>query len=137
MALQDIIDTAVNVEVNRSKLVAQNVSRSGRISTVSRNWANPFRFVVTPKPIWTAQEYRSVFETLLDNDRYQAHGMLLNNISSSTFLANKGNSWMIPYQGGADISANNNNIDSYAATSATSGTKIVLSNANSNFRLLS
>jgi len=61
MTMQQIIDSAVNVEINRSKLVAQTVSRSGRISAVSRNWANPFRFTVTPKPVWTAAEYRSVF----------------------------------------------------------------------------
>ena len=131
MALQDIIDTAVNVEVNRSKLVAQNVSRNGRISVASRNWANPFRFVVTPKPVWTAAEYRAAFETLLDRDRYESHGILLNNINSTTFLADLGNSWMVNYQGGGDVSANNNNLDSYAATSATSGTKIVLTNTNS------
>lgn len=131
MALQDIIDTAVNVEVNRSKLVAQNVSRSGRISVASRNWANPFRFVVTPKPIWTASEYREVFEPLLNGDKYTTQSILLNNINNSTFLANLGNSWMINYQGNADVSLNNNNIDSYEATSATSGTRIVLSNINS------
>jgi hypothetical protein len=132
MALQDIIDSAVNIEVNRSKLVAQTISRSGRISTASRNWANPFRFTVTPKPIWTASEYRAVFETLLDRDRYEPHGILLNNINSTTFLANLGNSWMINYQGGGDVaSGGNNNLDSYGATSATSGTKIVLTNTNS------
>jgi hypothetical protein len=57
--------------------------------------------------------------------------MFLNNISQSTFLATEGNSWMIPYQGGADVSVNNNNIDSYSATSDTSGTKLVLTNINS------
>lgn len=130
MALQDIIDTAVNVEVNRSKLVAQTISRSGRISTASRNWANPFRFVVTPKPVWSASEYRSVFAALLDNDRYLPHSMLLNNINNSTFLADLGNSWMINYQGGADVTLNNNNIDSYEATTDSAGTRIVLTNIN-------
>jgi len=127
MSLQQIIDTAVNVEVNRSKLVAQTLSRSGRISTVSRNWANPFRFVVTPKPIWTAAEYRAVFEPLFDRDRYAAHGFYLNNINESTGLADLGNAWMIPYQGGGDVDSNNNNLDGYVATSDTSGTRIVLS----------
>jgi hypothetical protein len=130
MSLQQIIDTAVNVEVNRSKLVAQTISRSGRISVASRNWANPFRFTVTPKPVWTASEYRAVFEPLLDRDRYEPHGILLNNINSTTLLADLGNSWMVNYQGGADVSANNNNLDSYVATSATSGAKIVLSYVN-------
>jgi len=130
MTMQQIIDSAVNVEINRSKLVAQTVSRSGRISAVSRNWANPFRFTVTPKPVWTAAEYRSVFADLLDNDRYAPHGFYLNNISATTGLANQGNSWMVPYQGGADASANNN-IDSYYASSDTSGGKIVMTNYNS------
>jgi len=130
MAMQDIIDTAVNVEVNRSKLVAQTVSRSGRISVASRNWANPFRFVVTPKPIWTYSEYRSILEPLFTNDRYLPHGFYLNRISGTTGLADLDNSWMIPYQGNADALANNN-IDSYQATSATSGAMICLTNVNS------
>jgi len=131
MSLQQIIDTAVNVEVNRSKLVAQTISRSGRISTVSRNWANPFRFTVTPKPVWTAAEYRAVFEPLLTNDRYLPHGFYLNNVDPTTFLADEGNQWMIPYQGGADVNAQNNILDSYAATTETSGAMICLTNTNS------
>ena len=131
MSLQQIINTAVNVEVNRSKLVAQTLSRSGRISTVSRNWANPFRFTVTPKPVWTASEYRSVFADLLDNDKYLPHGFYLNNVDATTRLADLGNSWMVNYQGGADVSTQNNTIDSYAATSQTSGAMICLTNANS------
>lgn len=103
MSLQYIVDTAVNVEVNRSKLVAQTISRSGRISVASRNWANPFRFVVTPKPVWTAQEYRSVFSDLLENDKYLPHGFRLNNLDPTTFLADLGNSWMINYQGDCDV----------------------------------
>jgi len=129
MALQDIINSAVNVEVNRSKLVAQTVSRSGRISVASRNWANPFRFVVTPKPVWTAAEYRAIFEPLFDRDRYEVHGMQLNTTNSSG-VTTLGNSWMIPYQGGADAGGNNV-IDSYEANSDTAGTRIILTNVNS------
>jgi hypothetical protein len=132
MSLQQIIDTAVNVEVNRSKLVAQTISRSGRISTASRNWANPFRFTVTPKPVWAASEYRSVFAELLDNDRYTPFGFRLNNIDPTTFRADLGNSWMINYQGGGDVaSGGNNTMDSYQASSQTSGAMICLTNVNS------
>jgi hypothetical protein len=132
MSLQQIIDSAVNIEVNRSKLVAQTISRSGRLSTVSRNWTNPFRFVVTPKPVWTAAEYRSVFADLLDNDRYAPHGFRLNDVDPTTFRADLGNSWMVNYQGGGDAALGGNNVlDSYAATSATSGAMICLSNINS------
>jgi hypothetical protein len=123
MALQDIIDTAVNVEVNRSKLVAQTVSRSGKISTASRSWVNPFRFIVTPKPVWTAAEYRAVFEPLFTNDKFQAHGMLLNNINFNTGRTTLGNSWMVPYQGYAD--AGDGYLEGYI-TNASTGTKIVL-----------
>jgi len=69
--IQDVIDTAVNIEFNRSKLVAQTVSRSGRISTASRNWANPYRFTVTPKPVWLYAEARAMIETIYRNDRYE------------------------------------------------------------------
>lgn len=131
MSLQQIIDTATNIEVNRSKLVAQTVSRNGRISTASRNWATPFRFVVTPKPIWSAAEYRAVFADLLDNDRYLPHGFYLNNIDGTTFLANRGNSWMVNYQGNADVSSNNNVLDSYNVGTQTSGAQLTLTNVNS------
>ena len=115
MSLQQIIDTAVNIEINRSKLVAQTVSRSGRISTASRNWANPFRFVVTPKPVWTASEYRSVFAELLDNDKYLPYGFYLNNVDATTRLAILGNSWMVNYQGGGDL------VGAYSKTWASGG----------------
>lgn len=131
MSLQQIIDSAVNIEINRSKLVAQTLSRSGRISTASRNWANPFRFTVTPKPIWTAAEYRSVFAELLDNDKYLPYGFYLNNVDATTRLAILGNSWMVNYQGNADVSTNDNSLDSYQATSQTSGAMICLTNVNS------
>jgi len=125
MSLQQIIDTAVNVEVNRSKLVAQTISRSGRISTASRNWANPFRFVVTPKPVWTASEYREVFGPLLDNDRYLPHGFYLNNVDATTRLANLGNSWMINYQGGGDLVGAYSK--AYASGGASGATTVTLS----------
>jgi len=131
MSLQQIVNTAVNIEINRARLVAQTVSRSGRISVSSRNWTNPFRFTITPKPVWTAAEYREVFAELLDSDRYLPMTFTLNDVDPVTFLPNLGNKWMIPYQGGADVSANNGTIDSYAATADSSGSKIVLTNVNS------
>lgn len=69
--LQDIIDTAVNIDINRTKLVAQNISRSGRVSAASRNWANPYRFTVTPKPVWEYDDARALIEVIYRNDRYE------------------------------------------------------------------
>ena len=125
MALQDIIDTAVNIEVNRSKLVAQTVSRSGRISTASRNWANPYRFVVTPKPVWTTAEYRAIFEPIFDNDRYDPHSIKLSNFDDTTGLPTN-NAWLTQYQGGADISTNNGLIDGLVCMTTTTGTRIIM-----------
>lgn len=131
MSLQQIIDSAVNIEVNRSKQVAQTVSRNGRVSTASRNWNTPFRFTVTPRPVYTAEEYRQVFEPLLRNDRFLPHGFFLNNLDPTTFLATLGNNWMVNYQGNADTTAVNNIIDSYEISSQTTGAQIALSNVNS------
>jgi hypothetical protein len=130
MSLQQIIDTAVNVEVNRSKLVAQTISRSGRISVASRNWANPFRFVITPKPVWSASEYRSVFSSLLENDKYLPHGFYLNNVDATTFQADLGNSWMVNYQGDGD---ENTNIftKTFVSGGAPGAFTVTLSNATS------
>jgi len=119
MALQDIINSAVNIEVNRSKLIAQNVSRSGRLSVASRNWANPFRFIVTPKPVWTATEYRTIFEPIFTADRYTAQSMALTGHNTSTgALTATGMAWLTTYQGGLD-SAGDGTLDSYTATSMT------------------
>ena len=130
MSLQQIIDTAVNVEVNRSKLVAQTISRSGRISVASRNWANPFRFVVTPKPVWTASEYRSVFSSLLENDKYLPHGFYLNNVDATTLLADLGNSWMVNYQGDCDVNTSIND-KTFVSGGASGAFTVTLNNATS------
>lgn len=90
MSLQKIIDSAVNVEVNRSKLIAQSLSRSGRLLTVARNWANPFRFIVEPKPIWKWDEFRDDIETVMVNDRVNTDVIRFNTT---------GQNWMFKYQG--------------------------------------
>ena len=130
MALQDIINSAVNIEINRSKLIAQNVSRSGRLSVASRNWANPFRFTITPKPIWTASEYRSVFEPIFTADRFATQVIDLTDHNTSTgAITAPGMAWLTTYQGGLD-SAGDGTLDSYTATSMT-GTSLTLTKSGS------
>ena len=125
MALQDIIDTAPNIEVNRSKLVAQTVSRSGRISTASRNWANPFRFTVTPKPVWSYTEYQSIFEPIFNNDRYLPSRINLTNYDATTgALIATGMTWLTEYQGDLDTN-DNGTLDNTTASSA-QGTRIII-----------
>ena len=117
MALQDIIDTAVSIEVNRSKLVAQTMSRSGRMSVASRNWANPFRFTVIPKPVWRYDEYRAIFEPIFTADRFTTQSIALTNYNTSTGAVIATDMlWLTQYQGGLD-SNNDGALSDYTATS--------------------
>jgi hypothetical protein len=130
MALQDIINTANNIEINRSKLIAQNVSRSGRLSVASRNWANPFRFIVTPKPVFTAAEYRAIFEPIFTADRFTSQSIALTAHNTSTgALTQTGMAWLTSYQGGL-ADATDQILDNYTATSMT-GNALTITKAGS------
>lgn len=97
MSLQTIIDSATNIQINRSKLVAQSISRSGRILTASRNWANPFRLTISPKPIWLWSDYRDEFETIFNYDRYTEHTIYLSNFGQTKTDLD----WISEYRGTA------------------------------------
>ena len=86
--IQDVVDTAVNIEFNRSKLVAQTISRSGRLSTASRNWANPYRFIVTPKPVWEYADARAMLEIIYRNDRYNTASIYFGDYPKSQTTVN-------------------------------------------------
>ena len=93
MSLQTIIDSAVSVEINRTKLVAQSLSRSGKILTVARNWSNPWRFTVAPQPVWPYTEYRDEFEAVIEGDRITTH--------TFSFGNSAGQRWTMGYLGNA------------------------------------
>lgn len=115
MSLQSIIDSAAAIEVNRTKLVAQSVSRSGRVLTASRNWSNPWRFTLTPKPVWpwnTAT--RAIFEDVINGDR--------NTVYTVNF-GSGGQSWVNQYLGNHTVA---NNTLSGVTVSSVSGNTMVL-----------
>lgn len=101
MSLQSIISSAVNIEINRSKLVAQSVSRSGRILTAARNWANPFRFTVEPKPLWKWTEFRDEIEAVMVADRLDTHTIYL--AGKVGGLETDYQNWLTAYQGNLQI----------------------------------
>lgn len=111
MSLQAIINSAVNIEINRSKLAAQSISRNGRILTAARNWSNPYRFTVSPQPIWRLSDtvsvsgetktVRSVIEDIYSADRLELQYFRLAGIDDSFNLVNPGMEWMVRYQGAA------------------------------------
>ena len=111
MSLQFIINSAVSIEVNRSKLVSQSISRSGRVLTSSRNWVNPWRFVVEPQPVWLHSNYRSIFEPIINGDKYTEY----------TIKLGQGNqSWVTEYLG--SCAKVNGVLTGVTVVSATNGT---------------
>lgn len=117
MSLQSVVDTAVSIEINRSKLVAQSISRSGRLLTAARNWANPYRFTITPKPIWTWNTTtQTVFATLFDNDRYTEDSFYLSYTNGGPLV------WMTQYRGTLDTNDNDVLDDMTVATEPTAAT---------------
>lgn len=112
--LQYVINSAVSIEVNRSKLVAQSISRSGKVLTASRNWVNPWRFVVEPQPVWLHANYRHIFEPIINADKYSEHTIK---------LGQGGQAWITEYQGNCPTT--NGVLNTLTVTSAT-GTSMVV-----------
>lgn len=108
MSIQAIIDSATNLEINRSKLAAQSISRSGRILTAARNWSNPYRMTVSPQPIWrldetilvggVAKTVRAMIEDIYSADRITSQLVFLTG-QASAVITNPGMSWLTDYQG--------------------------------------
>lgn len=98
MSLQSIINSATAIEINRTKLVAQSVSRSGRILTAARNWSNPWRFTIVPRPVWQWDATtRAIFEDVINGDR--------NTVYTVNFGVS-GQSWVNQYLGNHTLSSN-------------------------------
>lgn len=120
MSIQKIVDSAVSIEINRSKLIAQSVSRSGRLLTASRNWANPYRFTVTPKPVWLWDATtQGIFAVLHDNDRYTEDSFYL------TYTSGGSLNWLTQYQGTLDVN-NNDVLDDMVIASEPTGASLTL-----------
>ncbi len=95
MSIQTIINTAQSIEVSRPALVASSMSRSGRLFTGTRNWTKPWRFTVSPKPIWRIAEARGVIEAIMTNDKHTEQQVSLGQSAS----------WITAYQGSMSISS--------------------------------
>ena len=94
-SLSMLFNTAQSIEVNRSQLVAQSMSRNGKLLLASRNWVNPWRFVVRPRPVWDWSDYRGSIETLMQADRFSQQTL---QIGTDAF-SNTASNWMWQYQG--------------------------------------
>jgi len=73
--MQLLVDTAQNIEFNHLGVVAQSVSRSGRLYTQKRNFAKPWSFKITPSPVYPWQGWRDEFETIWNKDKDGEHAI--------------------------------------------------------------
>ena len=113
MSIQNIINKAQQIEIDRRKVVGQTISRSQRIKTSERASAQPWRFKVTPPPVldWTSS--RSFIEVIDFNDRSTEYTISLNSATGMQYIT--------AYQG----ALNNTALGNLAVTGTTTSTLIV------------
>ena len=95
MTMSVIFQTAQSVDINRTKLISQTVSRNGKLLVASRNWVNPWRFTVDARPMWDWQEFREYLEPIINADRYTTHTVSL----GTNAFVNTGSNWIAQYKG--------------------------------------
>lgn len=71
MSIQNIIDNAQNIEIDRRRVVGQTISRSERIKSAERASAQALKLTVSPQARFRYSEYRSVLENIQSTDRFQ------------------------------------------------------------------
>lgn len=114
MSIQTIINTAQSIEASRAALVANSISRSGRLFTGARNWVKPWKFTVNPKPIWAITEGRAIIEAIMNYDKHTEQTIKLGQGSAA---------WITAYQGA--VTATAGVLNGITCASAT-GTSLVI-----------
>lgn len=86
MSIQNIIDKAQQIEIDRRKIISQSISRSQRIKTAERSTAQPWKFKITPPGMlpWTAS--RGFIEVIDFNDRNTEYTISLNNNAGMNYI---------------------------------------------------
>lgn len=115
MSLQTIVNSAQSIEFSRASVVAQSVSRSGRLLTQARNWSKPWQFIVTPPAYLKWADNRATIEAILTADRHTEQ-----TISLAT-------SWLVPYRGGV---ARTGHVLNDVYVTAISGTTLTVNVSN-------
>lgn len=86
MSVQNIIDKAQQIEIDRRRVVGQTISRSQRIKTAERSTAQPWKFKITPPGSlpWTAS--RGFMEVINLNDRVAEYEVSLSNSPGMSYI---------------------------------------------------
>lgn len=95
MSIQNIINKATLIVVERTKIASSTLSRSGRFNSAIQVSSQPFMFTVTYQPMATYADVRGVLEEI---DRLDVISSEQVEIGSS----NPGLSWITAYQGDLD-----------------------------------
>jgi hypothetical protein len=113
MSIQSLINIAETLEINRRKVVGQQVTRSGVVKTTETPTRNPWRMTVSVSAMIEYANARSLMETIDYYDRavYQ----------DINFYTNPRLSWMWAYQG--DMTVNQR---SAVSISSFTGNQMVL-----------
>jgi hypothetical protein len=91
MSIQNIIDNAQQIEIDRRRMIGQSVSRSQRVKTAERSTSQPWKFKVTPPGMLSWATSRGFIEVINLNDRANEYEISLNN--------NPGMNYITEYQG--------------------------------------
>jgi len=86
MSIQNIIDAAQQIEIDRRRVVAQTISRSQRIKTSERSSSQPWKFTVTPAGSMSWADSRGFMEVISLNDRVGEYSISLNNNSRMNYI---------------------------------------------------
>ena len=86
MSIQNIIDKAQQIEIDRRKIISQSISRSQRIKTAERSTAQPWKFKVTPPGMLPWSASRGFIEVIDFNDRNTEYEISLNNNAGMNYI---------------------------------------------------
>ena len=86
MSIQNIIDRAQQIEIDRRKIISQSISRSQRIKTAERSTAQPWKFKVTPPGMLPWSASRGFIEVIDFNDRNTEYEISLNNNAGMNYI---------------------------------------------------
>lgn len=86
MSIQNIIDKAQQIEIDRRKIVGQTISRSQRIKTAERSTAQPWKFKITPPGALKWDQSRAFIEIIDLGDRNAEYEISLSNTPNMEYI---------------------------------------------------
>jgi len=114
MSIQNIINGAQQIEIDRRKIAAQTISRSQRIKTAERASSQPWRFKITPPAVLNWADSRGFIEVIDFNDRVTEYEISLNGRAGMNYITE--------YQGNlTQLQLNATSATSYTTSTVTIG----------------